>query len=182
MKKQLAAIGVTTAVIGLGITGFGIANAATPANGQPKDGALVQAIADKFKLNKTDVQAVFDEQHAKMQNDREADLKNRQAQLVKDGKLTQKQSDAITDKRAELQKERSAFRADMQSKTADERKTEMEKRHTELDNWFKDQGIDSKYRYLLMGGRSHGGAGGEGHRGGMHANPNQPGAPVSDMR
>jgi hypothetical protein len=38
----------------------------------------------------------------------------------------------------------------------------MEERKTALDAWFKENSIDTQYRYLLMGGHGRGGHGGPG--------------------
>ena len=178
MNKPLVAAAVTTAVGVATVASLGVANAATT-NGttgttttsstnstktDPMSG-LIDALVSKFNLKKSDVQAVFDAQRTKMDAQREADAKAELAQLVKDGKLTQAQADAITAKRAELDKQRDADRTAMDSKTDTERRAAMDAKRTELDTWLKDQGIDTQYAYLLMGGRGHGGPGG---RGSMH--------------
>jgi hypothetical protein len=119
---------------------------------------LVSTIATKFNLKKDDVQKVFDEQRTQMETQREQEVKDHVAQLVKDGKLTQAQADKINAKRAELVKEREANRTSEQNLTDAQRKTRMEERKTTLDTWLKDNSIDSQYAYLLMGGR--GGRGG----------------------
>lgn len=158
MKKRLL-IAAATAVVGLStIGGLGIASAETASTTTSSDpmSSLVQKIATKFNLKQADVQSVFDENKAAMDATREKNIVTEQAQLVKDGTLTQAQSDAITAKRAALQKEMEASRTTDQSKTDAERKTAMEARKTAIDTWLKDQGIDSKYTYLLMG-RGHGG-------------------------
>jgi competence protein ComGC len=179
MKKSLVTAGIAVAVATTGIAGLGVATAATQNNSANSPmSSLVDAISTKFKLNKADVQAVFDEQHTKMETQRTAKLKTELDQLVKDGKLTQKQADAITAKRAEIQKEREVNRTTMQTKTDEERKSTMETKRTELDKWFSDNNIPTEYRYLVMGGgHGHGGPGrGHGNRGGgmMGGNGNAP--------
>lgn len=165
MKKQLAVIGAVTAISAAGLTGAGLAHAASATdttNTNPMS-SLVDAIASKFKLNKTDVQAVFDEQHSQMEAEREQQVKDEVAQLVTDGKLTQDQANKINAKRAELEKERDANRTADQSLSDTERKAKMDERKTTLDTWLKDNGIDQQYAYLLMGGRGHGPGGQGGH-------------------
>ncbi len=164
MKKQLAVIGAVTAISAAGMTGVGLAHAANTSstNTNPMSN-LVDAIASKFNLNKTDVQAVFDEQHSQMETERETEIKAEVAQLVTDGKLTQDQADKINAKRAELQKEREANRTSDQSLSDAERKAKMDEHKTALDTWLKDNGIDQQYAYLLMGGRGHGPGGPGGH-------------------
>lgn len=160
MKKNLIIASAATAVGLAGLTGAGFAYAATNTanNTNPMD-SLVSAVATKFNLNKDEVQKVFDEQHTAMEQERENEIKDELAQAVKDGKLTQAQSDAITAKRAELQKEREANRTSDQSKSRDEMKSAMDTKRTELEAWAKEQGIDTQYLRFVFGhgGRGHGG-------------------------
>ncbi len=154
MKKALLTAGIVTAVSAAGLAGAGVANATTNTNGQNNPfSSLVETIANKFNLNKTEVQAVFDEQRTQMQAAREQETKDQIAQLVTDGKLTQAQADKINAKRTELEAER----ANGQTQTQSERDSEREAHKTELDTWLKENDIDSEYVYLLMGGgRGHG--------------------------
>lgn len=165
MKKQLAALGITISVLTTGAAGYGIVSAENATSPTGHDNGLVQALADKFHLNKSDAQAVFNEQRDKLEAKREAEQVQEQAQLVKDGKLTQAQSNALTAKRAELKKERDTERSSSSTKTESERKGQMDTKRSELDRWLSDQKIDSRYRYLL-GSREHRGHDGHGgHRG-----------------
>lgn len=168
MKKQLAIIGAVAAISAAGVTGVAVANAASTGNGNDRMSGLVDALASKFNLNKSDVKAVFDANREQMQAQHEQEIKDKIAQLVKDGKLTQAQADALNAKRAELQKEFEANRTADQDLTRDQRKAKMDERRTALDAWLKDKGIDTQYGYLLMGGRGHGPGGpdGDGPRGG----------------
>ena len=172
MKKQLIIAGVVASTSIAGLAGVQIANAVTNSSDGDADpmSSLVNALATKFKLNKADVQKVVDEQHAKMQAEREQRVKDQVSALVTDGKLTQAQADKINTKRAELDKEREANRTAGQNLTAEQRQakrqemqTKMETKKAELTTWLKDNGIDEQYAYLLMGGR-----GGHGGPGGMH--------------
>lgn len=161
MKKHLLVAGIATAVGITGLTGVGIANAATTTSSTNPMSSLVDAISTKFNLNKTDVQKVFDEQRTKMQAERETEVKADVAQLVTDGKITQAQADKINAKRAELQKAHDAEEATEDSKTREDRKTEMDAKRTELETWAKDNGISTDYlKYIFGGGRGHGGPGG----------------------
>lgn len=163
MKKPFVIAGIAT-TIGLASLGAGVANAATSTSDTDTNpmSSLVDKIATKFNLDKTQVQQVFDEQKTEMDAEREQKAKEDLAQLVTDGKLTQAQSDAITAKRAELDKTREANRDSMKDKTADERKTAMEAERTALEQWAKDNGIDTQYlKYVFgHGPGGHGGPGG----------------------
>lgn len=152
IASSIAALGVT------GLAGGAVFATANSTSGTDPMSGLVSAIATKFNLKKDDVQKVFDEQRTQMETQREQEVKDQVAQLVKDGKLTQAQADKINAKRAELVKEREANRTSEQNLTDAQRKTKMEERKTTLDTWLKDNSIDSQYAYLLMGGR--GGRGG----------------------
>ena len=152
IASSIAALGVT------GLAGGAVFATANSTSGTDPMSGLVSAIATKFNLKKDDVQKVFDEQRTQMETQREQEVKDQVAQLVKDGKLTQAQADKINAKRAELVKEREANRTSEQNLTDAQRKTKMEERKTALDTWLKDNNIDSQYVYLLMGG--HGGRGG----------------------
>ena len=152
IASSIAALGVT------GLAGGAVFAMANSTSGTDPMSGLVSAIATKFNLKKDDVQKVFDEQRTQMETQREQEVKDHVAQLVKDGKLTQAQADKINAKRAELVKEREANRTSEQYLTDAQRKTRMEERKTTLDTWLKDNSIDSQYAYLLMGGR--GGRGG----------------------
>jgi vacuolar-type H+-ATPase subunit I/STV1 len=152
IASSIAALGVT------GLAGGAVFATANSTSGTDPMSGLVSAIATKFNLKKDNVQKVFDEQRTQMETQREQEVKDQVAQLVKDGKLTQAQADKINAKRAELVKEREANRTSEQNLTDAQRKTRMEERKTTLDTWLKDNNIDSQYVYLLMGG--HGGRGG----------------------
>lgn len=160
MRKPLMAAGIA-ATIGLAGLGAGVAHAAT--SSQPADNpmsSLVDALATKFNLNKDDVQKVFDDNRSQMEAKREEQVKADVAQLVKDGKLTQAQADAVNTKRAELQKEHEANKESMDSKTMAERKSARDAERAALDKWANDNGIDKQYLRYVFGGHGHGGPGG----------------------
>lgn len=159
MKKQLAIAGVAAA-IGISGIGAGVAHAATSTSTTTDPtSSLVDKIATKFNLNKSDVQQVFDQQKTEMQAQREQHIKDELAQLVKDGKLTQAQADAINAKRAEVQKAMEANRPTPGTAPTAEQKAAREKQRTDLEAWAKSQGIDTQYLRFVMG---HG-PGGHGH-------------------
>ena len=167
MKKYLVAAGIIAATSAAGLTGLSVANAATGNSANDPMSSLVSAIASKFNLKTSDVQAVFDAQKATMDATREQEVKDQIAQLVKDGKLTQAQADALNTKRTALQKEMETNRTSDQSLTSTQRQAKMEERKTATDAWLKAQGIDTQYAYLLMGGgHGHGGPGGPDGQGG----------------
>lgn len=120
-------------------------NASAESSKQDHMSSLVQKIADKFNLNKSDVQAVFDqerqEMHAKMQAKYEAKL----AQLVKDGKITEQQKKLLLDKHKELQSEMESNKDKFKDLTPAEMKSQMDAKRKELEAWAKENGVDIKY-------------------------------------
>ncbi len=163
MKKYLAAAGIASTVGLAGLSTAGIVAAQSDGSSTHRMDSLVTAIADKFNLNKDEVQQVFDDQRAAMEQQRESEVEDAVAQLVADEKLTQEQADKLLAKRAEVQKERDANREEAQTKTRSEMRSEMDSHMTELRQWAKDNGIDTKYlRYVVGGPGGH--HGGHGHK------------------
>jgi len=139
MKRQLLAAAVI-ATIGVSSTVPLVASAGTSPT-TSGDSSLVDKISSKFKLNKSDVQKVFDENHASHQAEREQNYKDRLAELVKDGKITQAQSDSIQAKHDETK----TYMESLKDKTKSERREAMKTKADELKQWADDNGIDAKY-------------------------------------
>lgn len=165
MKKQLAIAGLVAGITAAGITGASVANAATSPDATSPMSSLVDAVASKFNLNKTEVQAVFDTQRDQTQQQRETKVTSEIAQLVTDGKITQAQADKINAKRAEMQQEREANKDSAGTKTRKEMKATMDDKKAELEQWATDNGISSDYlHYVMGGGRGQGGPGAGGQQ------------------
>lgn len=121
---------------------------------------IVDAIAQKFNLNASDVQAVFDEQKIKMETQREQNRTQAEtdklSEAVANGKLTQIQADLIIAKRAELYAQNS-FNINKEdrsqtTKTKEEVKAEINARQEEmkakqetLKQWATDNNIPIEY-------------------------------------
>lgn len=140
------------AVAGAATLGVGGIYAAQASNALPdRMNGLVTAIAQKFNLNASDVQKVFDEQRNAMQAERQAEnlarLKERLAGAVKDGTITQSQSDLILAKHEEMH----GFMTSLQGKTPDERKTAIDAKIVELQQWAKDNNIPSAFLPMADG-------------------------------
>lgn len=191
--RTIRTLAITSAVVA-GVVGAGataIHAASNDATTRPNPMAnLVTAIAQKFNLNQADVQKIFDEQQTQMRQEMETrqaeQAKERLAQIVKDGKLTQAQADLITAKQAELK----ASHESLKDKTPEEARTAMEAKKTELQAWAKTNNIPEQYLMGPMGGGPRGehgprDGGRGGLRGGMRGAPGktqtqQPAAPVSN--
>lgn len=135
---------------------------------------LVNAIAQKFNLNASDVQQIFDEQRVKMEAQREQrgeEMKEkfqqkfteRINQAVSDGKLTQEQANLIFAKRAEIE----AQQKNMENMTKEERQTAAKEQRDSLRQWAEDNNIPQEY--LMFGGfgmgKGNGRQGGQGFGG-----------------
>ncbi len=153
MKKTILAASVAAVIATTGAAGLASAATAQSTDRSQHMSGLITALAKRFNVKENDVQAVFDENHSRMEVQREAEAKNQVTQLVKDGKLTQAQADLTNAKRTELQKTRNTYRTRMSSKTDTERKAGMDAERATLEAWFTDSGIPTEYRYLIFGGR-----------------------------
>lgn len=110
---------------------------------------LVNAIAKKFNLNVSDVQAVFDEQRTAMQSEHKEEMQTKMQekftekikQAVADGKLTQAQADLIIAKKAEL----CVQQENLQGKTKEEILTVQKTQRDALKQWAEDNNISLEY-------------------------------------
>ena len=148
-KKSLMVAAVITTLGSVGALGMQTANAAPDTSTDPMS-SLVQKIADKFNVNSDDVQEVFDAQRTEMEATREQEMKDKLAQAVNGGKLTQDQANKITAKLAEMK----ANRDSMKDKTGDERHAAMKTARDELKKWAEDNNIPMEY--LRLGGHRGG--------------------------
>jgi aryl-alcohol dehydrogenase-like predicted oxidoreductase len=113
---------------------------------------IVQMLAEKFNLNESDVQAVFDEEredhHAQMQ----ASWSERLDDLVNEGKITSDQKQAIMDKHEEMHNKM----LEIQSLEPEERHEKMRQIHDEFKTWAEEQGIDLPLLGPMGGGLKRG--------------------------
>jgi hypothetical protein len=120
--------------------------------------SLVQRIADKFGLDKDEVQAVFDEEQKVVVSQMEATYEERLSQLVKDGKITEEQKALIREKQAELRNGMEEEWEEMKDLSPEERRAQMQAKHDELKAWADENDIDPQY--LMFGMKMHKGHGG----------------------
>ncbi len=155
IKKSLL---ITSAAVAIGAAGLVGTAAVSAATDSTNSSSLVDKIAQKFNLNKSDVQAVFDQNRSDHEAQHQADVKAKLDQAVKDGKLTADQETKILDKLKELQTQRDADRTAMKDKTPEERKAAIEAKKAELEQWAKDNGIPTDFLHFLHpGGHGFGG-------------------------
>ncbi len=128
----MASVGVTT------LAGAGLVHAQSNTSG---DTSLVDKLAQKFNLNKSDVQKVFDEDRTAHDAERQQHMDERLTQAVKDGKLTQAQADAIKSKMAEMK----TYMDSLKDKTEQERHDAMKTKMDELKAWAAENNIPDGY-------------------------------------
>ncbi len=116
----------------------------------------MQRIAQRFNLNQTDVQKVFDEQKTEMHTQKKAELETRLNQAVKDGKITAVQKEAILSKYSEMDSSKELDKEQFHNMTPEQRQQAMQKKRTELETWAKQSGISLQTLQGLMGHGGHG--------------------------
>lgn len=151
MKKSLLVVGSVTSIGLASAVGIGVASAATD-TANHNSSSLVDRLASKFDLKKSDVQAVFDQDRSEREAQRQAQLEKELTQAVTDGKLTSAQKDTILAKQKEVKAAMQADRDSMKDKTAAERKAAMDQKRTDLENWAKENNIPTEYLRYVMGG------------------------------
>jgi len=128
---------------------------------------LVQFISQKFGLNQDQVKAAVtdysNQQKATMQQNMQNREKSRLDALVKSGKITADQEQAIITEMAALQAKYNP--ANMKNLTPAQRKQQMQDRQSDLKTWATQQGIDLSILMPPMGAGMGKGRGG-GFRGG----------------
>lgn len=145
-KKLLVMLGAVT-IVGMSVLGSGQVFAQESTTQNPVS-SLVQKIADKFGLNKDDVQALFSEHKNEVKAKHSARQEDRLSKLVSEGKITEAQKTLIINKQKELTEKRAANKGSLKNLSKEELRSKMEAEHAELEKWAIDNGIDLKY---LMG-------------------------------
>lgn len=149
-RKQIIMAGA--AVAGLSAIGVGglstVMVSAAPESSSNGGNSLVDKIAAKFNLNKSDVQAVFDQDRSEHQAAREANMQAMLAKAVTDGKLTQSQADHITQALKDIKDTMGDNRPDQLD---DATKQQLKAKTDALRQWAKDNNIDMRYVRGMMG-------------------------------
>lgn len=156
LKNKFFLISLIAGLVGLGIIGTSTVRAEENPN-HPLSG-LVQAITQKFGLNQSEVQSVFDQYHEQQREEKQVQMQQRLEERlnsdVESGKLTTEQKKLILEKFSQLEQERE--NESFANMTQEERRQELEKRKADLQSWAESQNIDPSY--LMFGfGRRMGG-------------------------
>jgi len=152
VSKKMLFTGAAVTVMGLAGSGAALVHADSTSSTTNGQTSLVDKIASTFGLDKSKVQAVFDQNRQEHEAAQTTKVTAELDKLVSSGKITSAQEKLILDKRAELQKERDANRDSMQSKTPAERKAAMQAERTSLEQWAKDNNISTSYLRYVFGG------------------------------
>ncbi len=161
IKKPALILGAASLISVGGLAGTGIVSAAS-GNGSGST-SLVDAIATKFHLNKSEVQSVVDQNRAEHEAEHQKKFESRLDQAVTDGKITSAQKTQILAKEKELK----SYMESLKDKTPQERHKLMKAKLDALKTWAKQNGIPSQYVMF--------GPGGPGHHGGPGMDDDQPG-------
>lgn len=136
ISKSMLAAGAVTTVAVASLAGLGTVSAQSNGNG---DG-LVDKIATTFGLNNEEVQAVFDEQKAERQVQKEENRAEHLQELVDNGTITTEQRDALETKKEEMKAAHEALKD--QDLTREEMRENKEQSREEFQQWAEEQGID----------------------------------------
>lgn len=147
IKKPVLAL-ATIGIVGASTLGVSLAAHAQSSGGN----TLVDKVAQKFNLNKDDVQKVFDQDWAERDAERQQKMEEKLTQAVQDGKITSEQKDKIVAKLKEMK----TFMDSLKDKSVAERRSEMKAKRAELKQWAKDNNIPERF---LMPGGMHAGPG-----------------------
>lgn len=138
--------------------------------------SVVERLSQRFNLKSDEVEQVFEEERTERQQERRQQQEEKLNQLVADGKITEDQKQLILSKCEEQQAEQEGNRGEkrgtMKNLTNEERQAEMKARQSERDshrqemeNWLKENGIDTTLLSELGLGGFQGGTHGGGHGG-----------------
>jgi hypothetical protein len=144
LSKKIVLPLAAVAIVAAG--GLTAAAVSADSSGNNPQGSIVQKIADTFHLDKSKVQAVFDQNRTERQANQETKYEDRLTQAVTSGQLTASQKDAILTEHNKLKSKLDEANA----KTGTERRTAMNAIRTEAQDWAKSNNIDAKW---LLGPR-----------------------------
>ena len=149
-KKYLLYLAIpAVAVATLGIVAVSTVSADSSNTGNRIE-SLVNAISQKFNLNPTEVQQVFDDHKSKMRLQMEEKIEERLNKAVVDGKLTQEQVNKILAKQVELKAQEASFKASLEGKTKEEIKALVKAQTDSIKQWAEENNIPIKY--MVFGG------------------------------
>lgn len=164
MNKKIILAAIAVTVLGAGALTARSVSAQSASTDQDPMSSLVEKIANKFGLQESDVQAVFDEQRREHEAQHKAAFETQLSQYVTEGKITEAQKQAIIARHAEMLSNRQSMMEKFESMTDEERKAAMDSERQALEAWAKENGIDMQYLLQRPSGfgKHHGKFGGPG--------------------
>ena len=147
-KKILLSL-LTVGVIASGVL-FKTADVFADDNGVYSD--IVSRISQKFGLQESEVQAVFDSVRDEHKEEAKQHFEDNLTSLVSEGKITEDQKNALIQKHTEME----TNREDLSDLSHEERHQKMEQNRLEFENWAKEQGIDLSLIHPMKMGRGEG--------------------------
>ncbi len=142
VKKSLLLAGVFATLGVVSLAGIGAVSAQSDrSNGS----TLAEKIAQKFNLNKDEVQQVLKADREEKQSEHKAKQEERLNNAVTNGKLTEEQKTKILDRMKEMQQAREQNKDNMKSMSDEERHAFMKDKREALDAWAKENNIPKEY-------------------------------------
>jgi uncharacterized membrane protein YhiD involved in acid resistance len=102
---------------------------------------IANKIAERFGLNKEEVQAVFDENRQEQRQKVEANFEQRLNQLQDEGKITEQQKEVIIAKKNELEVN-NKNREEFKNLSPEERRAKADQNREEIEKWATENGIN----------------------------------------
>ena len=121
---------------------------------------LVERFAEKFDLDPDEIMEFFDELKEEKRADAEERFEERLDELVEDEKITEKQKEAILDKKEELK----TFKEGLEDMTISEAREAMKEIHEGLRDWAEENDLDLKNFFPKERAHSFGLRGFKNHR------------------
>jgi hypothetical protein len=143
IKRKLFVPGIAIFImLGISIASLNAVSAQEVSSYPP----IVQKLAERFNLNPSEVEDVFQEMHEERQADMHAQFEERLNDLVSEGKLTEEQKLKVLDKIEEMQTKMESLR----DLNPEERRQESREMHEEMRKWFEDSGINfEELRFMV---------------------------------
>ncbi|MBE0448696.1 MAG: hypothetical protein IBX64_11485, partial [Actinobacteria bacterium] len=108
---------------------------------------IVEKLVQAFNLDRNKVDKVLGEYKQEREVQHKARLGERLDQAVKDGKITEKQKEAILKKMDEMKSKLE----ELKNLSPEDRREELEKLRTDLQTWAKENGIDQQFMFKFGG-------------------------------
>lgn len=151
-NKKIVISAVILGALVLGTVAYS-ANALAANTSPGRNTEQSQALADKLGIDQAKVETAMNEIRAERQAERKTEVSSKLDQAVSDGVITVEQKQKILDRQAELEGQKGQKR-------------------TEMQQWYKDNGIDfdKVHQYIGFGGNGQGNSEsrGAGNQGGVN--------------